>query len=495
MSMAGFCPGNVRRNLTAAGVLLLALTSPLHAAFHAMQIEQVIGGVNGDTSAQAIQLRMRTTGENFITGAQLVVVDATGSNPITLITFPNDVEGGTGRRILITTPSFASQVTTPIASDFTMTAIPASYLAAGRLMYRRSGTIFWSLSWGGSNYTGPNTGATDNDANGNFGPPFNGPLPSTSTMALRFNGSATAMSTTNAADYSLTAGPATFINNDGDSTTVTEPVLGGRLGNIATRMQVGTSENVLIAGFIIEGSASKRVLIRARGPSLTSAGIANPLPNPQLELHDATSTIASNRDWETTDVGGIITADQSAEIANSGLKPDASAEPAMIVTLAPGAYTAIVQDQGATIGVGIVEVFDLQSDPDIRLVNISSRGLVQTGENVMIGGFIIVNQAAQLFIRATGPSLQGVANPLANPQLALHDSTMQIASNNDWQTTHIGGVITSDQAAQIQSSPLKPVHAAEPAMIVTLQAGLYTVIVSGVNNTSGVATVEVYAIQ
>jgi glucose/arabinose dehydrogenase len=204
-------------------LISLALAAPAHASFHLMQIEQVIGGVNGDTTAQAVQLRMRAAGENFVAGGQVVAFDAAGNNPITLVTFSSNMNnGGAGSRILITTASFASHETSPIASDFTMTAIPASYLAAGKVAYQNGG-ILWSVSWGGASYTGPNTGTTDNDANGNFGPPFAGALPSASTVALHFTGTASAPSTNNAADYALTSGAATFTNNAGSSTSLANP--------------------------------------------------------------------------------------------------------------------------------------------------------------------------------------------------------------------------------------------------------------------------------
>jgi|GEM_PF-865567 len=206
-----------------AAVISCLLIVPAHASFHLMQIEEVIGGVNGDTTAQAVQLRMRAAGETFVAGGQLIAFDAAGNNPITLLTFPSNVSNGaTGSRILITTASFASYETAPIASDFTMTAIPASYLAAGRLAYQNGG-ILWSVSWGGASYTGPNTGTTDNDVDGNFGPPFAGALPSTTTSALLFNGASSAPSTNNAADYSVASGAATFTNNAGSSTVVMAP--------------------------------------------------------------------------------------------------------------------------------------------------------------------------------------------------------------------------------------------------------------------------------
>ncbi|MGZ5024284.1 MAG: hypothetical protein ACXWBS_05410 [Chthoniobacterales bacterium] len=474
-------------------MFFFAATTSLQASFHLMQIEQVIGGVNGDTSAQAIQLRMRFASENLISGAELIVVDSAGNNPVSLITFPSDVVSGAGRRILIASTNFAKYEGTAINADFTMTnLIPPSYIPAGRLIYRRGTTIYWSVSWGGANYTGPNTGTLDNDNDGNFGPPFAGTLPASSTRALLFSGTASAGSTTNAADYSLTSGAATFTNNAGNSTLLVTP---GSLGNIATRLQVGTGDNVLIAGFIVDQPLAKKVLIRSRGPSLSAFGIANPLANPQLELHDETITIANNNDWGSTISGGIITADQSVDIANSGLKPDSTLEPAIIATLASGSYTAIVKDENGGTGVGTIEVYQLDSIG--HLANISTRGFVQTGDNVMIGGFIIVDQPLRIFIRAKGPSLGafGIPNPLANPQIELHDANNIIATNDDWQTTQIGGVIMADQSSQIQSNILKPGNALESAMIVTLQPGNYTVIVRGVSSGTGVGTVEVYSLQ
>lgn len=269
----------------------------------------------------------------------------------------------------------------------------------------------------------------------------------------------------------------------------------GKLGNISTRLEAGTGDNVLIGGFFIQGPVAKKVLILARGPSL-SAFVSNPLPNPKLELHDSASTIAINNDWQTTQIGGIITADQKQEIQNSGLAPGNSAESAIIATLAPGGYTAIVQDVNGTKAVGIVEVYDLDQNGGARLANISTRGLVQTGDNVMIGGIIVVNQPTKVIIRARGPSLTSfVSNPLPNPKLELHNATSAIATNDDWQTTQIGGVITADQAQEIQNSGFAPNNSSESAMIVTLTPGNYTALVQDVNGTSGVGIVEVFVLQ
>jgi hypothetical protein len=262
-------------------------------------------------------------------------------------------------------------------------------------------------------------------------------------------------------------------------------------------MQVQTSDKVMIAGFIIQGSAPKKVIIRAIGPSLTQFGVPNALANPQLELHDSSSIIGRNDDWQTTQLGGVITSDQVAEIQNSGFAPRDPAESAIIATLPPGSYTAIVQGVNSTTGVGLVEVYDLGQVSGSVLANISTRGFVQTADNVMIGGFIVVTQPTKVIIRAIGPSLTqfGVPNALSNPQLELHDANSLIARNDNWQTTQIGGIITSDQVADIQNSQLAPTNSAESAIIVTLQPGNYTAIVQGVNSTTGIGLVEVYRLQ
>ena len=253
----------------------------------------------------------------------------------------------------------------------------------------------------------------------------------------------------------------------------------------------------MIAGFIVQGSSQKTVLIRVLGPSLTQFGVPDVLANPQLELHDVNSLIGMNNDWQTTQIGGVITSDQVAEIRNSGLAPSDPLESALIATLPPGNYTAIVSGVNNTTGNGLGEVYDLSPNSGSLLANISTRGFVQTGDNVMIGGFIVVTQPTRVIIRAIGPSLTpfGVPDALANPQLELHDATSLIGQNNDWQTTQIGGIITSDQVVEIQNSQLAPTNPAESAIIATLQPGNYTAIVRGVNGTTGTALVEVYSLQ
>jgi len=269
------------------------------------------------------------------------------------------------------------------------------------------------------------------------------------------------------------------------------------LGNISTRGFVQTGDNVMIGGFIVQGTGAKRVIIRAIGPELTQHGITNPLANPTLELHDGTGAlIGSNDDWQTTIIGGIITSSQLTDIQNSGHAPTAASESAIIANLQPGNYTAIVRGVNNTTGVGLVEVYDLSPGTTSLLGNISTRGFVQTGDNVMIGGFIVQGTGAKrVIIRAIGPELtqHGITNPLADPTLELHNATgALIGFNDNWQTTILGGVITSDQVSDIQNSGHVPTAASESAIIANLTPGNYTAIVRGVNNTTGVGLVEVY---
>jgi hypothetical protein len=214
-----------------AVVSLGAAAAPARATFHLMQIEMVIGGVNGDTAAQAIQLRMRNAfPQNQLQSSRLVAYDAAGANPVVLIQFPSNSQqllpgAGLGSRVLVVSPGFGAHSTPAMQADFVMTnPIPASYLAAGRITFEStSGIIYWSFAYGGAAYTGSNLGNIANDADGNFGPPFPGPLPTATLQAVRFNGSASAGSTNNAADYSLTAGAAVFNNFAGTSFTISVP--------------------------------------------------------------------------------------------------------------------------------------------------------------------------------------------------------------------------------------------------------------------------------
>lgn len=253
-----------------------------------------------------------------------------------------------------------------------------------------------------------------------------------------------------------------------------------RLGNISTRMQVLPGNDALIAGFAINGT-QKTVLIRARGPSLASLGVAGPIQNPMLQLYRGQTLIDFNDDWASFR--------NAATIWQIGLAPTDLRESAIMVTLPNGLYTAVVTASGGSPGgVGIVEVFEIDA-PDSPLVNISTRGQVLTGENVMIGGFIINGNAPQtVVVRARGPSLasEGVSGVLANPMLQLFSGQTQIAVNDDWQA--------ATNAGDIAASGFAPLDPGESAILVTLPPGAYTAIVSGVGGTAGVGLVEVFAV-
>ena len=253
--------------------------------------------------------------------------------------------------------------------------------------------------------------------------------------------------------------------------------------NISTRLRVQTGENAMIGGFIVTGSEQKRVIVRAIGPSL--ANVAGALADPVLELRGPDgSLVASNDNWTET---------QQTEIEATGVAPTNGLESAIVVTLPATAHTAIVTGKDDTSGIGLVEVYDLDQLADSRLANISTRGFVETGDNVMIAGVIVGGGSAnsRVVIRAIGPSLSqdGVANPLADPTLELYDGNgTLVATNDDWEDNNA-------EAAEITTVGLAPQNDAESAMITDLGPGLHTAIVAGKDNSTGVGLVEVYHLQ
>jgi uncharacterized repeat protein (TIGR03803 family) len=261
--------------------------------------------------------------------------------------------------------------------------------------------------------------------------------------------------------------------------------------NLSSRMQVGTGDSVAIGGFIITGSAPKKVLVRGIGSSLASL-LPGSLPDPSLELHDSSGeVIARNDDWRVTQVGGVIAGDQSGEIQASGLAPAADRESALIATLQPGNYTAVVSGNQSGTGIGLYELYDLNIETDSRLANISTRGLVESGNNVMIGGLIVdgsyVSHVNFVF-RAMGPSLSqsGTANTLQDPSLVIYNADgTSIATNDNWR---------DGQESELISLGLAPLDDRESAVIVSVNSGRYTAVVSGRNGATGVALVEVYDI-
>jgi hypothetical protein len=285
------------------------------------------------------------------------------------------------------------------------------------------------------------------------------------------------------------------IANSSQSVTTNPPA---HLYNISTRGFVGTGDNILDGGFIIEGAGAKTVMVRAIGPELTQYGVSGVLADPMLDLHDGSGAIiASNDDWQHTVTGGVIQGGQVGVVQNTGtLVPADTREAALVVTLSPGNYTAVVHGKNNTTGVALVEVYDLSPGSNSLLHNLSTRGFVQTGDNILDGGFIIKGpEEKTVIVRAIGPELTqyGVPSALADPTLELHDgSGALIASNDNWQHTIIAGIITADQTAAIQNSGHVPGDSSESAIIATLRPGNYTAIVRGKNNTTGVSLVEVY---
>ena len=259
-----------------------------------------------------------------------------------------------------------------------------------------------------------------------------------------------------------------------------------QLGNISTRLSVGTGDNVLIGGFIVTGTQPKKVMLRAIGPSLGSANppVAGALADPKLTLNSGGTVLATNDNW--------MDAPNKQEIIDSTIAPTEDAESAILMTLDPGAYTAIVDGVNNTTGVALVEAYDLDTSVDSQLANISTRGLVQAGDNVMIGGFIVLGtDPQQVIVRAIGPSL-GNANPpvpgaLADPTLELHNADGSIlASNDNWRDS---------QEAEIIATGVPPTDDAESAIVTTLAPNPYTAIVQSADGTAGIALVEAYNIN
>lgn len=277
---------------------------------------------------------------------------------------------------------------------------------------------------------------------------------------------------------------AEFINGSYQITALNDGVAAHGFLNISTRAHVGTGDDGLIGGFIITGNASKKVIIRALGPSLAVGGTLLPsrLADPTLELRDkAGALIFSNDNW--------MDSPQKEQIIESTLPPGDSREAAIVATLVPGNYTVIMRGMSNTTGLGLVEMYDLAEGATSSIANISSRGLVQTGDKVMIAGFIVDSQASQLIVRAIGPSLtqSGIANALSNPTVELYNGDGSIiAFNNDWQDT--------DKEA-IEATGIPPSSDKESTILATLAPGNYTAIVRGQSETVGVGLIEVYNVQ
>ncbi len=280
---------------------------------------------------------------------------------------------------------------------------------------------------------------------------------------------------TTAGHYQIAAGAFSLLNG-----TTLPPA---QSLNLSARLAVGTEENVLIGGLIVTGTEAKKVIVRGLGPSLALNGV--PLPNslvdPVLELYQDDALITRNDNWRDA---------QASEIEATGLAPENDLESAIVATLEPGSYTVVLHGQNAGTGIGLVEAYDLNPTAQAALANTSTRGFVQTDDDVLIAGFIIGNGGSDtVLVRAIGPSLAaaGVTTPLADPTLDLFDANgAVIRSNDDWRDT---------QESLIRSTGLAPTDDAEAAVIRSLEPGNYTAVVRGKDGSTGVALVEVYNLQ
>ena len=251
--------------------------------------------------------------------------------------------------------------------------------------------------------------------------------------------------------------------------------------NISTRLRVQTGDNALIGGFIVSGNAGKKVLLRAIGPSLINAGVPGALEDPVLELYGDGVFVNGNDNWKS----------RQAEVEATGIPPADDRESALPITVGPGNWTVVVRGKNDTTGVALVEAYDLDSAAASSLANISTRGFVGQGDDVMIGGFILGggNGSARIMIRAIGPSLAGagISNPLPNPTVTLYDGNGALLNyNDDWD---------DENATEIYLTGIPPSNSAESAVIMILPPGNYTAVVAGLDGGTGIGLVEVYNLQ
>jgi hypothetical protein len=258
--------------------------------------------------------------------------------------------------------------------------------------------------------------------------------------------------------------------------------------NISTRLRVELGDRVMIGGFIITGNAPKQVAVRGIGPSLIGFGIGSALADPTLELRDGSGALLfQNDNWQDDTA-------QAAQLIALGLAPQSSNESAIVATLQPGAsFTALLAGKNGGSGVGLMEIYDTDQAANSQLTHISTRGFVQTGDNVMIGGFILGGSGSNngIVVRGVGPSLAqfGLSNVLADPTLELRDSNgMLLLANDNWQDDSVS-------AAQLTARGLAPQNSLESGIFASLPPGAFTAILAGKNSGTGIGLVEIYNVQ
>lgn len=382
---------------------------------------------------------------NMATGLISGTTNQAGSFSVVLFAKNN---GGTGSQNFTLTIALAAPVITSAATASAVQGQPFSY----QIMASGSPTSF--------NATGLPAGLTINTNTG------------------LISGTPTSSGTIN---ITLSATNAVGTGNQLLALTVNTGTPPAHFANISTRLTVGLGDNVLIGGFIIQGTGPKNVIVRAVGPSLAvnNVPLNGRLSDPVLELFEGSTSLALNDDWRQ---------DQEQEIIASTIVPTNDHESAIVRSLNPGAYTTVVRGKGTQTGVALVEVYELSSSFTSKVVNISTRGFVAAGDQ-LIGGIIIQGAATQrILFRAIGPSLaqNQIAQPLPDPTIELFDSNgSSVGFNDNWKDT---------QAFDIENSGIAPIDDREAALITSFSAGAYTAIVRGRSGSSGVALVEAYSL-
>jgi hypothetical protein len=381
------------------------------------------------------------------------------------------VAGGSDRAAANFAPLGSAELYDPDTGTWTTTGSLAAERAFHTAKLLSSGRV---LVTGGSNGNGALATAELYD-------PATGSWTSTGSLREPRSGHTASYTLSN---QILIAGGGT--NDSRSAELYTEPLRPPFLLNISTRLRIQNGDNAMIGGFIITGIAPKSVVLRALGPSLKMPGA---LLDPVIEVHGSSGElVATNDDW--------VDAATSQQVVNNRLAPTYYSESALWAVLDPGAYTVLVKGKDGATGIGLFEVYDVLQIPDSQLANVSTRGLVQTGDDVMIGGIIVGDggteaATSRVVVRAMGPSIP-VAGALADPTVELHDGNgALVALNDDWKTRPDG----SSQQAEIEATTIPPTADAESAIVQSLAPNNYTAIVRGKNNTTGIGLVEVYNLR
>jgi hypothetical protein len=453
-------------------------------------VSQASGGNSQESSSNYPIVQLRSIGTEqsiFLATASWsnttftsVAVNGFPAGPALVTVFANGIPSdATYLSLALPIPALTTQASAGVNSGGSIS--DAATVADGDAP---SGTITFSLygpddtSCGGApvfSATVPVTGA-GSYSSGNF----------TATTPGTYRWMATYSGDANNAAVTTACGDAseTVVVNPASTPTPTPLLNPTTLANLSTRLRVETGDNALIGGFIVTGTQPKRVIVLAIGPSLTGFGIADALANPTLELYQGDTLLDSNDDWQQS-------ANRQA-IIDSGFAPASDLESAIVAILPANnsQYTAVVRGVNNTTGIGVVQVYDLDRSVDSKLANISTRGLVQTGDDVLIAGTIVAGQTPQkVIVEALGPSLS-VPGKLDDPILELRDGNGGLVDSNDnW--------VDSPNKQAIIDSTIPPGNDFESAIIAILPASgaQYTAIVRGVNGTTGIAVVEVFALN